>query len=113
MISGEGEIFIAPAYPLESVKDPTGAGDSFAGGFLGYLARSGDFTASGIRKAMIHGSVIASFTVEDFSVNRLLTLTREEIDVRYQQFQQITFFEHSCRHADDCQRLAFSWGSSS
>ncbi len=109
MITGEDEIFIAPAYPLESVKDPTGAGDSFAGGFLGYLAASGDFTASGIRKAMIHGSVIASFTVEDFSVNRLLAVTRQEIESRYQQFQQITFFEHTCRHADDCQRLQFTW----
>lgn len=103
------EIFIAPAYPLESVKDPTGAGDSFAGGFLGYLASTGDFSTTGIRKAMVHGSVIASFTVEDFSVNRLLSATREEIEERYQEFQRLTFFEHSCKHADDCQRLAFSW----
>lgn len=109
MFSGDNEIFITPAFPLESVKDPTGAGDSFAGGFLGYLASSGDFTAKGIRKAMIHGSVIASFTVEDFSVNRLVSATREEIDERYRQFQRLTFFEHSCKHADDCQRLQFSW----
>ncbi len=109
MISAEGEIFIAPAYPLESVKDPTGAGDSFAGGFLGYLASTGDYSASGIRKALIHGSVIASFTVEDFSVNRLVSATREEIEERYQQFQRLTFFEHSCRYADECQRLEFSW----
>ncbi|MHB0870557.1 MAG: PfkB family carbohydrate kinase [Chloroflexota bacterium] len=109
MISEEGEIFIAPAYPLESVKDPTGAGDSFAGGFLGYLASTGDFSASGIRKAMIHGSVIASFTVEDFGVNRLVSATWKEIEARYQEFQRLTFFEHSCRHADDCQRLEYSW----
>jgi sugar/nucleoside kinase (ribokinase family) len=109
MFSGDAEIFIAPAFPLESVKDPTGAGDSFAGGFLGHLASSGDFSANGIRKAMIHGSVIASFTVEDFSVNRLVSATRDEIDKRYRQFQQLTFFEHSCVHADDCQRLQFSW----
>lgn len=109
MMSREGEIFITPAYPLESVKDPTGAGDSFAGGFLGYLASSGDFSANGIRKAMVHGSVIASFTVEDFSVNRLISATREEIEERYQTFQRLTFFEHTCKHADDCQRLEFSW----
>jgi len=109
MISEEGEIFIAPAYPLESVKDPTGAGDSFAGGFLGYLSRTGDFSPAGIRRAMVHGSVIASFTVEDFSVNRLLAVTRGEIDDRYRQFQRLTFFDHSCSHADDCQRLEFAW----
>ncbi len=109
MISEDGEIFMAPAYPLESVKDPTGAGDSFAGGFLGYLAGSGDFSPNGIRKAMIHGSVIASFTVEDFSVNRLISATKDEIEARYQEFQRLTFFEHSCRHAVDCQRLEFAW----
>ncbi len=107
----EEEIFISPAYPLESVKDPTGAGDSFAGGFLGYLASTGDYSAAGIRKAMVHGSVIASFTVEDFSVNRLVSATQEEIEERYQQFQRLTFFEHSCKHADDCQRLELAWSS--
>ena len=109
MISGEGEVFIAPAYPLESVKDPTGAGDSFAGGFLGYLASTGDQSPNGIRKAMIHGSVIASFTVEDFGVNRLLSLTQEEIDRRYREFTRLTFFEHSCKCAADCERLQLCW----
>lgn len=109
MISGDGEAFVAPAFPLESVKDPTGAGDSFAGGFLGYLASTGDFSSAGIRKAMIHGSVIASFTVEDFSVNRLLGLTRRDIQERYQQVQRLTFFEHSCTHAGDCQRIELAW----
>jgi sugar/nucleoside kinase (ribokinase family) len=109
MISGDGEVFVAPAFPLESVKDPTGAGDSFAGGFLGYLASTGDFTSTGIRKAMIHGSVIASFTVEDFSVNRLLAISDRDIQERYQQFQRLTFFEHTCTHADDCQRIEFAW----
>ena len=107
----EEEIFIAPAYPLEIVKDPTGAGDSFAGGFLGYLASTGDFSAAGIRRAMARGSVIASFTVEDFSVKRLLSVTQEEIEERYQQFQRLTFFEHSCRYADECQRLEFAWAT--
>jgi len=105
MYSGNREIFMSPAYPLEGVKDPTGAGDSFAGGFLGQLAGSGDFSPAGIRKAMIHGSVIASFTVEDFSVNRLLSVTREEIERRYQEFRHLTFFEHTCKHAVDCQRV--------
>jgi sugar/nucleoside kinase (ribokinase family) len=109
MISNGGEAFVAPAFPLESVKDPTGAGDSFAGGFLGYLASTGDFTSTGIRKAMIHGSVIASFTVEDFSVNRLLAISDRDIQERYQQFQRLTFFEHTCTHADDCQRIEFAW----
>lgn len=105
MISNGGEIFIVPAYPLESVKDPTGAGDSFAGGFLGYLASSGEFSPAGIRKAMVHGSVIASFAVEDFSVNRLLSVTRQEVEARYQEFRQLTFFEHTCEYAAECERL--------
>jgi sugar/nucleoside kinase (ribokinase family) len=109
MLSNGGEAFIAPAFPLESVKDPTGAGDSFAGGFLGYLASTGDFTSAGIRKAMVHGSVVASFTVEDFSVNRQLSISTRDIQERYQQFQRLTFFEHSCMHADDCQRIEFAW----
>lgn len=111
MIADGGEIFVAPAYPLESVKDPTGAGDSFAGGFLGYLSSTGDFTPAGIRRAMIHGSVIASFTVEDFSVNRLLSLTRAEIQDRYRQFQRLTFFEHTCEYAAVCERLHISRNS--
>ena len=65
-----GGIFIAPAFPLETVLDPTGAGDSFAGGFVGYLASVGDTSLASIKRAMIHGSTIASFAVEDFSVNR-------------------------------------------
>lgn len=105
MIADGGEIFIVPAYPLESVKDPTGAGDSFAGGFLGYLCSNGDFSSSGIRRAMVHGSVIASFTVEDFSVNRLLSITRDDIEARYQEFKQLTFFENSCEFSADCERL--------
>ena len=79
------------------------------GGFLGFLAMTGDFRSTGIRKAMIHGSVIASFTVEDFSVNRLLAITERDIQERYQHFQRLTFFEHTCMHADDCQRIEFAW----
>lgn len=109
LVSGDGDVFMAPAFPLESVKDPTGAGDSFAGGFLGYLASTRDFSAAGIRKAMIYGSVIASFTVQDFSVNRLLSVTRAEIADRYNELKRLTFFDHHCKHADDCQRLELAW----
>ena len=85
-------IFAVPAYPLEEVFDPTGAGDSFAGGFLGYLAQCGDLSQVGIRKAIVYGSVVASFVVEDFSLGHLRTLKREEIDRRYRQFVSLTDF---------------------
>ena len=85
-------VFAVPAYPLEEVFDPTGAGDSFAGGFLGYLAESGDLSEAGQRKAIVYGSVVASFVVEDFSLRRLRTLTREDIDRRYRQFVSLTQF---------------------
>src|SRR5919199_3886937 len=91
-VSREG-IFVAAAYPLESVKDPTGAGDSFAGGFMGQLAESGDTSWAGIKRAMVFGSVLASFAVEDFSVNRLLSLTRDRIEQRFETLRQYTSFE--------------------
>jgi sugar/nucleoside kinase (ribokinase family) len=84
--------FSAPAYPLESVYDPTGAGDSFAGGFMGYLSRVGKVDDLAIRQAIIYGSVLASFSVELFGVERLLSLSDEEIASRYQDFQEITRF---------------------
>lgn len=89
----DNSYFVSPAYPLEEVRDPTGAGDSFAGGFMGYLASSGDLSDQSIRRAMIHGSVIASFTVEDFSVGRLATVTADDIAARYREFQSFTLFE--------------------
>src|SRR5512136_283593 len=73
-------VFAAPAYPLEEVFDPTGAGDTFAGGFMGYLANTGDLTEEGLRQAIIMGSTLASFAVEAFSLERLLRLTRPEIE---------------------------------
>lgn len=85
--------FVAPAYPLELVKDPTGAGDSFAGGFIGYLAGVAETDEAHMRRALIHGSVVASFCVEDFSVGRLATLTKAEIGRRYQEFRHFTHFE--------------------
>jgi sugar/nucleoside kinase (ribokinase family) len=91
-VSHEG-IFVAAAYPLEAVKDPTGAGDSFAGGVMGHLAETGDTTWPGIKRAMVFGSVIASFAVEDFGVNGLLTMRREAIDQRFETLRQYTAFE--------------------
>ena len=90
----DGEIFAAPAYPLETIFDPTGAGDSFAGGFMGYLAsRDGDaLTEMDYRLATIYGSAIASFTVEAFSTERLQGLSREEIDTRLAAFRALTEF---------------------
>ncbi len=82
----ENGYFTAPACLLEKVKDPTGAGDTFAGGFLGYLRQVDDMSETTIRRAMIHGCATASFTVEEFGVERLRTLTPEEIGERYQEF---------------------------
>lgn len=84
--------FATPAYPLESVYDPTGAGDTFAGGLIGYLSRSGSVSESRIRKAVVYGSIMASFVVEDFSVNRLLEISKNNIKARYDHFKKITRF---------------------
>jgi sugar/nucleoside kinase (ribokinase family) len=92
MFSEHGS-FAAPAFPLEDVFDPTGAGDTFAGGFVGYLAGAGDGREDTLRRAVIMGSTLASFCVEAFSLDRLLTLTRPEIDDRFRRFKQLTHFE--------------------
>jgi sugar/nucleoside kinase (ribokinase family) len=92
MVTPEG-YFIAPAYPLEEVTDPTGAGDSFAGGFMGYLAGAPDLDEQTLRRAVVYGSAVASFTVEKFSVDRLRNLTRAEIDRRFAEFRRLTYFE--------------------
>lgn len=89
----DGKIFIAPAFPLESVFDPTGAGDCFAGGFMGYLANTMNFEESNIRKAIIFGSVMASFNVEAFSLDRIRSLDYGEIEKRYREFKNLTHFE--------------------
>lgn len=85
--------FFVPAYPLEDVCDPTGAGDTFAGGFIGALAHEPELNLDAFRRAIVHGSVIASFSVEDFSVNRLRSLTQPEINQRFRQFRAFTYFE--------------------
>jgi sugar/nucleoside kinase (ribokinase family) len=92
MFSDAGS-FAAPAYPLEQVFDPTGAGDTFAGGFLGYLANTGEEGEAALRRAVIMGSTLASFCVEAFSLDRLLTLSRAEIDERFGLFKRLTHFE--------------------
>ncbi len=89
----DNSVFAAPAYPLEDVYDPTGAGDTFAGGFMGYLANTGDTSEAGIRQAVIFGSVMASFNVEDFSLERLKRLEYREIETRYRSFKALTHFE--------------------
>lgn len=89
----EDSHFSAPSFPLEEVRDPTGAGDTFEGGFIGYVAMTDDIRETNLRKAVVHGSVLASYNVEDFSLGRMRTLTRDEIDDRYHEFRRIAFFE--------------------
>jgi sugar/nucleoside kinase (ribokinase family) len=86
-------VFYAPAYPLENIFDPTGAGDSFAGGFIGYLARTGDFDETNMRRAVIYGSAMGSFAVEQFSIGRLLEVTKKDIDHRVREFRKLVAFE--------------------
>ncbi len=85
--------FFIPAYPLENVCDPTGAGDTFAGGFVGFLAKTGDLSEPGLRKAVVYGSAMASFCVEDFSIRALKTLTPERIGQRVKGFKTISEFD--------------------
>jgi len=92
MLYHDGKFFFAPAYPLEKVVDPTGAGDSFAGGFMGYIAKADKRDFPTLKKAIIYGSTIASYNVEDFSFNRLKTLTMEKIDERVRAFKELTAF---------------------
>lgn len=86
LLVDNGNYFWAPAFPLEELQDPTGAGDTFAGGFVGYLARVDDFSNRNLRKAVIYGSTLASFCVEKFSLEKLKNLSQQEIENRYQRF---------------------------
>jgi sugar/nucleoside kinase (ribokinase family) len=92
MFSGD-TVFFAPAYPLEEVFDPTGAGDSFAGGFMGYLARTGDITPTNLRRAVIYGSAMGSFAVEKFSIERLLEIDDKQLAARVADFKRLVAFE--------------------
>ncbi len=89
----EDDIFSAPALPLAEVFDPTGAGDTFAGGFTGYLAKTGDFSYENMKTAIIHGSALASFCVEKFGTERMLQLSKKEIHQRLKQFKSLTQFD--------------------
>ncbi|HEV8638773.1 MAG TPA: PfkB family carbohydrate kinase [Chloroflexota bacterium] len=93
VLFAEDSYFVTPAYPLEAVKDPTGAGDSFAGAFMGFLARAGRADEATLRRAIVHGSVVASYACEEFSVGRLTTLDDGAIARRYAEFRRITHFE--------------------
>jgi len=84
--------FNAPGYPLENIKDPTGCGDAFGGAFVGYLAKTNDLSERNFRKAIIYGSVVASYNAEDFGLNRLKNLTMGDIERRYKEFQDIREF---------------------
>jgi sugar/nucleoside kinase (ribokinase family) len=95
LFNQQDDVFFAPALPLEEVFDPTGAGDSFAGGFIGFLASSGDISFDNMKRAIIYGSAMASFTVEKFGTERLLDLSQEEIDARINQFVDLVQFDIS------------------
>lgn len=90
----ESGVFAAPALPLDEVVDPTGAGDTFAGGFMGFLAQADDLSPRTVRRAMIYGSVMASFSVEAFSLDRLRDLQPAEIEARYQEFLHLSHIDH-------------------
>ena len=92
LFSDEG-IFAAPAFPLDEEADPTGAGDSFAGGFFGHLAATGKHDEATLRQAIVYGSVMGSFSVEDFGTKRMERLTNSEIQERYRAFRRLTHFE--------------------
>lgn len=92
LLFSEGNMFFAPAMPLAQVFDPTGAGDTFAGGFMGYLAKTDDVSFDNMKKAIIYGSAMASFCVEEFSIDRLKTLDQNQIDKRVEAFRMLMAF---------------------
>lgn len=93
LLFSKGSMFFAPALPLESVFDPTGAGDTFAGGFAGYLTQSKDFSFENMKRAIIYGSAIASFSVEEFGPERLFKLDKHQLESRLKVFKKLTEFE--------------------
>jgi sugar/nucleoside kinase (ribokinase family) len=93
LLFDKDNVFYAPALPLDRVIDPTGAGDCFAGGFLGYIAKTGDISFENMKRALIYGSALASFVVEDFSNYKIKSLTKTEVDERVQKFVNLTHFK--------------------
>ena len=86
------DMFVLPAYPTEAVKDPTGAGDSFAGGMMGYLASVDDTSAASIRRALVYGTLVASYNVEDFSLDKMREIEKSDLDIRFERFQSAVNF---------------------
>jgi len=95
LLFNQDQVFFAPALPLEEVFDPTGAGDSFAGGFIGYLAETKDISFDNLKRAVIFGSAMASFSVEKFGTERIQNLSADEVDERVQQFIDLVQFDIS------------------
>jgi sugar/nucleoside kinase (ribokinase family) len=93
LLFNKEEVFFAPALPLEEVFDPTGAGDSFAGGFIGFLAKTKDISFENMKRAIIYGSAMASFTVEKFGTERLIGLTQANVEERVQEFVDLVQFD--------------------
>jgi sugar/nucleoside kinase (ribokinase family) len=93
LLFNKEQVFFAPALPLEEVFDPTGAGDSFAGGFIGYLAKTGDISFENMKRAIIHASAMASFTVEKFGTERLMNLSKKDVEERVQEFIDLVQFD--------------------
>jgi sugar/nucleoside kinase (ribokinase family) len=93
LLFGENEVFFAPALPLEEVFDPTGAGDSFAGGFIGYLAKTNDISFENMKRAVINGSAMASFCVEKFGTQKLTEINKNDVDARINEFVNLVQFD--------------------
>ena len=93
LLFNEDKLFSAPALPLETVFDPTGAGDTFAGGFSGYLTKTNDFSFENMKRALIYGSAMASFCVEEFGPGRLFNIEESALEIRLQEFKKLTQFE--------------------
>ncbi len=93
MMVSDCYVFAIPAYPLEEVKDPTGAGDTFAGGFISYLASKDDYSEASMRKAIVYGSALASYNVEDFGCERLKAITKQDISARVNEFEALSSFQ--------------------
>jgi sugar/nucleoside kinase (ribokinase family) len=87
-------LFKVPAYPLEEVFDPTGAGDAFAGGFMGHVARTGDLSPANLRLAMVYGAAMGSFAVEEFGIRRFDAVDRSEVEARVRGFRDLVHFDH-------------------
>ncbi|MCE5266381.1 MAG: PfkB family carbohydrate kinase [Planctomycetaceae bacterium] len=92
MFFGEDELYVMPAYPTARVVDPTGAGDSFAGGMMGYLAEQGNFEPKTLKRSLAYGTLMASFTVEDFSLDRLRTINRADLEKRMEEYKSMLSF---------------------